>query len=313
MKTILKRIAFVLLILVLLLVIVVGVGYARGAGAFSRSYEVNLAPIEIPTDQEALANGEYLATGLLACTGCHGSDLSGQVLVDEAGFMTVYAPNLTGGEGSAIANYSTEDWSRSMRHGIRPNGESLIIMPSQFLNQISLADLADIIAYVKSVPAVDHVIPERQIGPVARILIGLGLMPEATVNEILPALAIDHQAAPVQAPEQAVSAEFGEYRALICQACHGTNLSGKPADAQTGLPAAPNLTPGGALVGWSEADFVTFLRTGELPTGRMVESEFMPWNELGLASDDDLQAIWLYLQSLDTLEANTSNSLPKED
>ena len=50
---------------------------------------------------------------------------------------------------------------------------------------------------------------------------------------------------------------------------------------------------------------MAFLRTGELPSGSIVDIGAMPWNELGRATDDDPQAIWLFLQSLDALETYT--------
>ena len=65
---------------------------------------------------------------------------------------------------------------------------------------------------------------------------------------------------------------------------------------------APNLTPGGGLARWSEADFINTLRTGTTPDGRQLDNEFMLWEDIGLLTDDELKAIWLYLQSLPVRE-----------
>lgn len=94
-----------------------------------------------------------------------------------------------------------------------------------------------------------------------------------------------------------MTAEYGEYLVNVseCRTCHGAQLSGgKDSDPQA--PPAPNLTRGGALAGRSQQDFVTALRTGKAPTSQF--SDFMPWKQLGRMTDDELTAIWLYLQSL---------------
>jgi mono/diheme cytochrome c family protein len=81
-----------------------------------------------------------------------------------------------------------------------------------------------------------------------------------------------------------------------CRTCHGEELtSGK--DPDPNAPPAPNLTPGGELAGWSEADFLKAMRTGIAPGGRQL-SKYMPWVFIGQMTDDELKATWLYLQSL---------------
>jgi len=63
---------------------------------------------------------------------------------------------------------------------------------------------------------------------------------------------------------------------------------------------SPNLTPGGELASWSEVDFFTAIRTGVTPSGHKL-SEEMPWQNFGQMTDDELKAVWLYLQSLPAL------------
>jgi len=64
---------------------------------------------------------------------------------------------------------------------------------------------------------------------------------------------------------------------------------------------ALNLTPGGELGFWSEDDFFATLRTGVTPSGRQL-IEVMPWKYFGQMTDEELRALWLYLQSLPALE-----------
>jgi hypothetical protein len=63
-------------------------------------------------------------------------------------------------------------------------------------------------------------------------------------------------------------------------------------------PPAPNLTPDGRLGNWTEEAFITTIRTGVTPDGRQLNSEFMPWPSIGKLDDDELRAVWLYLESL---------------
>ncbi|NIW44030.1 MAG: hypothetical protein GWN30_04445, partial [Gammaproteobacteria bacterium] len=70
---------------------------------------------------------------------------------------------------------------------------------------------------------------------------------------------------------------------------------------------ALNLTPGGELKGWSEADFINTIRTGVTVDGRTL-NEVMPWRYIGQMTDEELQAIWLYLQSIPPLEQNLERS-----
>lgn len=67
-------------------------------------------------------------------------------------------------------------------------------------------------------------------------------------------------------------------------------------------PPAPNLTPGGELRGWTEADFVALLSTLTTPTGRVLTGDMPP--EYGGLTDDEISAVWLYLQSLPPIENN---------
>ncbi|HZD10846.1 MAG TPA: hypothetical protein VE553_05830 [Candidatus Binatia bacterium] len=40
------------------------------------------------------------------------------------------------------------------------------------------------------------------------------------------------------------------------------------------------------------------MRTGISPHGHELDPEFMPWKSFARFSDDELKALWIYLQSL---------------
>ena len=153
------------------------------------------------------------------------------------------------------------------------------------------------IAYVKNLSLVDNEMPSTAVGPLGRILI-------LVESEFLPATVIDHDAPRQAEPVPGVTLEYGEYMAFVCTFCHGDALSGgvvPPGEDPDDLKA-PNLTPGGGLVRWSEADFFNTMRTGTTPDGRRLDNEFMPWQGIGSMTDDELKAIWIYLQSVPAKE-----------
>ena len=59
------------------------------------------------------------------------------------------------------------------------------------------------------------------------------------------------------------------------------------------MPAA-NLTRSG-LGAWSEADFFKAMRTGTRPDGRVLDT-FMPWPYYAQMTDEELRAVWRFLQ-----------------
>jgi mono/diheme cytochrome c family protein len=263
--------------------------FALSESRLRRTYQVTVAPLAISADPQLLVRGRHLASAATHCTGCHGGDLAGQVLIDAPPFRAV-VPNLTAGAGGVAARYSDADWVRAIRHGLRPDGTPLLIMPSHNFAALSDADLAAIIAYVRSAAPVDNDPGAFELRLLGRLLVVLGELP-------IPAEQIDHDAPPA-VPPAGRTAAYGGYLATIgnCADCHGRTLSGAPA-VEPGAPPAPNLTPGGQLSGWTEADFLRAMRIGVTPDGRTL-STAMPWELTGQLSDEELGALFAYLQSL---------------
>jgi len=164
---------------------------------------------------------------------------------------------------------------------------------------LSDEDLAAVIAYVKSVPPVDHITHGKQFAPLAKILFAAGLLPP------FPAEVVSH-AVHVTAPAPGVTAEYGSYLVDThdCRICHGQNMNGNKFPDPTKNIITPNLTNGGELIAWTEADFINTLRTGVTPSGHQL-SDNMPWKDFGNMTDDELKAIWMYLQSLPKLPQYT--------
>lgn len=292
MKRLGKWIAIGLGGLVGLLLLALLVLYALSTARINKRYEITTEAVTIPTDEAALARGQHLAD-IFACTDCHGETLAGGAFVEDPMLGNLYADNLTAGDGGTGARYSDADYVRVIRHGVNPEGRSVLFMPAQEMNHLSDEDLGALIAYLRTVPAVDNKLPDNSVGLLGRVLLVTGQIP------LLPAELIDHDAPLAAAPEPGITAEYGLYLARGCQGCHGSDLAGGPIPgAPPDAPPAPNLTPAGNLGNWSENDFFSTMRSGATPDGRQLDGEWMPWQTTAKMTDDELKAVWLFLQSV---------------
>jgi cytochrome c553 len=276
-------------IVVLLVAVVYGVSEAK----LRKTYEVAAATgLTVTKDPAQIARGKHLATAVAKCTDCHTEDLGGKKFIDGGPLGTVYASNLTAGKGGTLASYTDAQLDAAIRHGVRPNGRGLMVMPSDEYNGLSNEDVSAIIAYLRSLQPVDREQGKSYLGPLGRALYASGQLP------FIPAERIDHAAGPKAAPPAGPTREYGQYLVGVggCRGCHGPNLVGGPSP-EPGAPPAANITPAGPIGQWSEADFTRTIRTGTRPDGSKLK-DFMPWRSMASHTDEELHAIWLYLQTV---------------
>ena len=296
MRKVLKWIGRVLGVLVGLIVLAGVIVFIISGVQRNKSYDIQVEELTIPTDDAAIERGQHIAEAWGACTQCHGDNLAGMEFSNDPLFMVIYAKNLTAGEGGIGATYTDDDWVRTLRHGVNPDGTTVVFMPSQHFTNMSDEDLGAVIAYVKSVPSVDNSVPDLSIGPLGRLLILLD-------PTVLPAKLIDHEASHPASVEAGSTVTYGGYllNATVCTDCHGEELNGQPSFGP-GLPPSANLTPGGELAGWSEEDFIRTVQTGVNPAGRELNQELMTKEFFLDFTDEELAAIFAYLQSLPARE-----------
>jgi mono/diheme cytochrome c family protein len=264
----------------------------RANARLNKTYQIQPEVVTIPTDRDAIAEGERLAS--FYCTGCHGENLGGTDFFSEPALAVVDTPNLTSGDGGIGNQYSDADWVRAIRHGVDPQGTPLFVMPAKDFYYLSDEDLGQIIAFLKTLPPIDNASNDFSFTIMGRVLLGAGVF-----GDVLNAETIDHAGPRPESPVFGATEEYGEYlvNTIGCHTCHGQELSGGQ-DPAPGAPPGPNLTPGGNLGGWTEATFITTVRTRQ--------SEWMPFESLAKMSDDELRAIWTYLQALPELETTTN-------
>jgi len=286
--------ALVLGIVVAAVIVILGIALLVGTAKLRSKYEISqqTLALAIPSDAASVERGRHFVTAIAGCIDCHGADLGGSAFLDVPPFRIV-APNLTRGQGGVGTTFSDADFVRAIRHGVAPDGHALLVMPADDYTYLSDQDLADIIAYLRSLPAVDRQLPPSDVRPLGRLLLAANLLP------LPPAATIDHNSRqPAQMPFQ-VSSGYGRYLAQVggCTGCHGAGLSGGkipglPPDA----PPAQNITPA-AIGGWTEKDFVRALRVGKRPDGSTI-APLMPWRYFTRMTDGEIAALWLYIHSV---------------
>jgi mono/diheme cytochrome c family protein len=128
------------------------VAYLSTRERVNRVYRVTPEPIAIPNDSASLKLGARLAVAK-GCTGCHGTDLGGRTFIDAPRTLGLYvARNLTRGRGGLPGTYGSREWVLALKHGLRPDGTPLLIMPSHELTHMTRQDMAAIIAYCTQMP-----------------------------------------------------------------------------------------------------------------------------------------------------------------
>ena len=291
MRPILKRTAVVLGSLAGLVLAGLAVVYAVSERNFNRRYDVQPAAVAVRANPQTIARGKHIAL-TRGCTDCHGDNLGGKTFIDAPPMARLFASNLTPGAGGVGRAYRDADWVRAIRHGVGPRGNALLFMPSHEYNGLSDEDAGALVAYLKSLPPVDHALPGNSVGPVGRVLYLTGQMP------LVPAELIAHDSRPRAAPPAGPTAAYGKYLAAGCTGCHGTGFTGGKIAGPPGIPQAANLTmhPTG-LAGWTEQDFIRALREGKRPDGSAIDP-FMPWRTTARMTDDELRALWAYLRTL---------------
>ena len=271
-----------------------------------------------------LERGEYIVKNVSGCLFCH-SDLDPSVegLPVKAGgagagrpltaedMPWLTAPNLTPDEETGAGGWTDDMLARAIREGIGHDGRALFpMMPYQNFAKMSDEDLASVITYIRSLPAVQREHPETAIPfPVSRLI---NSVPQPIEGAVPP-------------PDVSTPEKRGEYLVTLasCSDCHtpmddrgqfvkGMEFAGgntlKYGDARAPR-AAMNLTPApSGIPYYNEALFLETIRTGRVRERQI--SDVMPWGHYRNMTDEDLKAIFAFLKTLKPVDHTVDNALP---
>jgi len=264
--------------------------YISTESRINKEYQVSVQQINLQSDSATLAYGERLIT-TKGCNDCHGKDLGGNVFVDDPALGFLVARNLTKGKGGLPADHSVNDWVLALKHGLRRDGKPLLFMPSHEYTMLSEQDMGAIIAYCSTLKPIDRELPASSIGPVGRVLTDLGKLP------LLPAEMIDHSKPLTGHVEAEVSVQYGKYLSTACQGCHRENMKGGEPVAP-GFPMVADISSTGNPGKWTTEQFMSTLRTGHTPEGKVLNPKEMPWTMTTAYTDVELQALHVFLKSM---------------
>jgi cytochrome c553 len=258
-------------------VVVAGLGaFAASEAVFRWPYAKPSVNLRASTDPGAVARGRRLAT-VAGCHDCHGDDFSGKLFHDEPAIVRAWAPNLT----LVASQHSDAELDRAIRHGVGADGRTLWVMPSEAFAQLTDAETADLLAYLRTFRPAGAKQPALQLGPVGRVGLLLGKFESAPK-----ALEKVGDRRPVD-----LGPQFAQGRSLsrACVECHGAELKGG------GPTGAPDLNIVGA---YEPEDFERLMRTGLAAGGRKVGlmTQIAP-PRFNALSHEEIAALHAYLKA----------------
>lgn len=288
-----RRLAYALGTLVVLIMLLSGFVYVKSSSMMSKKYSPPSEPLSVVRDSATISRGKHFVTAIGKCVNCHTESLGGKVFIDDPVLGRVTATNLTMGKGGVGNKYTDAQLAVAIRHGIKFDSTTALVMPSNDYQDFTDEDVDAIVAYIRSLPPVDNTLPKTELRFVGRALGAFGQLP-FFVAELVP---IDRPHAPRMVSDTSVA--YGSYLTHVggCTGCHNASLSGgKMMGTPADFPAASNLTPTG-LKHYSDTDLEKVLRTGVRPGGSKLNDE-MPWRNTAQMTAEEMTATIKYLRSV---------------
>ncbi|MBZ9702553.1 MULTISPECIES: cytochrome c [unclassified Mesorhizobium] len=246
------------------------------------------------------------------CTSCHAKPGSkGDERLELVGglelktpFGTFVPPNISQDPKDGIGAWSAEDLANAMLKGVSPSGEHFYpAFPYTSYARMKPADIADLYAFLKTLPAVAGRAPANSLSFPFNIRRGIGLWKRLYLSE-QPVVSL-----PEGAPGPVIAGRYLVEGPGHCGECHtprdlagGTKKSEwlAGATAAEGSGIVPNVTSGeGGIGDWSQADIANYLETGFTPDfdsvgGAMVDVQ----RNMAELAPEDRAAIAAYLKAV---------------
>ena len=295
--------------------IFLSMGYPTREGASTP----RVTPLNFNPTVARLERGRYIVEGPAHCFQCHsevdwetpgaqpkqGKKGAGTIFA-EAGMEWLVAPNITPDRETGAGNWTDEQFARAIREGIGHDGRRLFpMMPYMNFREMSDEDLASVVVYIRSINPVRNVVPKTALPDVLKD----SLPPHQPITQRVPG------------PDMSNPVARGKYLVMLgnCMSCHTPmNKQGQPLQQLAfagGLPfkgpwgevSSANITPDASGISYyDEAMFVKTLRTGQVGARKL--SSLMPWGYFRNMTDEDLKAIFAYLQTVTPVQHRVDNT-----
>ncbi len=246
------------------------------------------------------------------CSSCH-SAKDGDPLILSGGrafpsdFGTFYAPNISPNAENGLGNWTLAEFATALKKGVSPKRKHYYpAFPYTTYQNMELTDIADLFAYLKTLPAASNPSIAHDVAFPFSIRRGLGLWKRIFMPNGF------------HMPDTGLNATEKRGRYLVeamghCTECHTPRnflgglmqdrwLAGGP--NSDGKGRIPNITPhADGIGGWEEIDVVTYLNSGFTPEydsagGAMVEVI----ENMKHLPESDLKAIAAHLRNVDPKE-----------
>jgi mono/diheme cytochrome c family protein len=310
-------------ILVLLLLAALALTFSFGWRPVIGAKKRPLTARKFQPTPERMRRGEYLVHAVARCMECHSKyemkaehkkgeppvllskEGAGAVLFEQ-GNIRIVGPNITSDPETGLGKWSDDAIARAIREGIADDGHALFpLMPYEHFRHLSDEDLASVVVFIRSLPAVRNELPPAKIPFLFARLIQA--VPQPVTK-------------PVPKPDASTPAKRGEYLAKMgtCSDCHtprdarfqpipGLEMAGGTPMAEK--VASANLTPDASgIVYYDEARFIETIHTGYV--GARVLNSIMPWWAFRNMTDDDLKGVFAYLRTLKPVHHDVDNTEP---
>lgn len=303
----------------LLLVIVIAV---LGGYLYVRFALPSVSPAEnitIEATPQQIERGKYLANHVMLCMDCHSErnfsiyagpidmetfGAGGEIFNEDMGFPgTIISKNIT---PAALSTWTDGEIFRALVSGVSKNGDPLFgVMPFQNFAQLDRDDLYAVIAYIRTLDPIEKVHPAAELN--------------FPVNLIMRTIPKDEKVENKRpSPDNKIA--YGKYifTAASCAECHSQRDKGEIIKEienaggvefkfpDGGIVRSANLTSDieTGLGNWTEETFIARFKSfadssyvpQKLQDGQV--NTIMPWLKYSGMTEQDLSALFTYLQSL---------------
>ncbi len=315
-----KKIIFTVLLILVILIAITATYVKLGMPNLAAAPDIH-----VDVTAQRIARGAYLANHVSVCVDCHSArDWSkyaaplitgsvgkgGEYFGEEMGFPgKFYAKNIT---PAHLKNWTDGEIYRAITTGVDANGDALFpVMPYKYYGKMDKEDILDIIAYVRSLPAINNSVANHSVD-----------FPMSFILNTIP-----HEAEQGKKPLKSDTINYGGYlvSAAGCIECHTKADKGQiiPKLAFSGgrdfqFPAgrtySANITQDRetGIGNWTADVFVSrfkmYMDTANLiPLRQDQLNTPMPWAMYAGMDTSDLRSIFAYLQTIEPIRNNVNH------